>query len=145
MIVFLALLAGGCGSPDPRAMQGPRAVEMDSSAEFHQVIDQSDKPVLMLFFKEHCDSCAALEPQIDRLAGEYQGRALVARIMILNSPYNGPNRVIKEQNKISSVPTVILFVHGREKRRWVADFNMDHYRSALNAAVADSPGGSTAR
>jgi thioredoxin 1 len=130
VLAGVGLLAGGCGN-------GGKATVMRDAADFNNTL-QSDKPVLMMFFKQGCASCAALEPTIDQLAGEYQGRADVAKLMVLLFTLTPPSdevHAIKDKYDVVLVPVVILFVHGQQVARFDQDYNIDHYRKAINEAL----------
>lgn len=125
--IALAFLVGGCAEQ--------KALTVGSEPEFNRTVDDSHQPVLMMFYKEGCASCAVLEPGIDTLAQEYQGRAVVAKIMIMNLVFLSPAPAVKEKYDIGLVPVVILFLNGQERQRWTIDYNLDHYRKALNEVL----------
>jgi thioredoxin 1 len=124
-------LAGGCGT------DGGKAAVMQDAADFNSTI-ASDKPVLMMFFKQGCATCAALEPTMDKLAGEYQGRAEVAKLVVLQFAFTSPSpeiHAIKEKYDVFFIPVVIMFVHGQPVKHWDADYDINHYRQAMNEAL----------
>lgn len=50
---------------------------------------------------------------------------------------------LQERYEVRAFPTVILFVSGQERNRWVMHYAIDDYRRALDAIVgpaARSPG-----
>ena len=53
---------------------------------------------------------------------------------------------IKKKYDLAFFPTVLLFVDGEEKQRWVMHYEMDDYRKALDEVAGPplpvSPGGS---
>jgi thioredoxin 1 len=131
LLAGVGLLAGGCGTG------GGKATVMQDVAEFDSTL-QSDKPVLMMFFKAGCLSCAALEPVMDKLAGEYEGRAVVAKIVVLQFTLTSPSpevHAIKDKYDVVFVPVAILFVHGQQVKRWDSDYDINRYRQALNDAL----------
>lgn len=55
---------------------------------------------------------------------------------------------IQKTYDVHTFPTVILLVNGQERQRWVLDYDLDHYRSALNevlAAETPQPGNKPSR
>ncbi len=42
---------------------------------------------------------------------------------------------IQAKYNIGGFPTVILFVGGQERHRWVMDYDLNHYRAVLNGLV----------
>jgi len=73
---------------------------------FEQEALQSDKPVLVDFHAEWCPPCKVLGPTIDALAGEYEGRAVVAKIDV------DANGALAERYGVQSIPTILVFKHG---------------------------------
>ena len=125
---LLVLAAGGCAG-------GPKAVSLKDAAEFKSLVTGADKPVLVMFYKGGCASCIALEPTIDQLASEYEGRAVVAKYMILTFTFGVTSPELKEKYGVVFVPHVALLVNGQEKQHWIMEYSIDGYRKALNEAV----------
>jgi thiol-disulfide isomerase/thioredoxin len=128
---LLALLAGGCASE--------KAVVYTAPSEVETVVASSPKPVLMMYFKGGCASCAALEPTFDQLAAEYKDRAVIAKFMILTLVFEVTSPELKDRYGVVFVPHVVLTVNGQEKQHWVMDYNIDDYRKALNEALGKTP------
>lgn len=82
-----------------------------SDADFDRVIRGSEVPVLVDFHAEWCGPCKAMAPALDELADERAGEVLVARLD------TDRNRRIAGRFGIRAVPTVIVFVDGREAAR----------------------------
>ncbi len=74
---------------------------------FDELINQTDKPVLVDFWAEWCGPCHAVAPTIEQIAKDYKGRALVVKINVDNSPK------LAAQFSIQSIPTLMLFDHGK--------------------------------
>jgi thioredoxin 1 len=124
------LAVGGCG-----AQGGAAATEIRTTSEFDSTVQSSDKPVLVEFYKQGCPPCAILGPTIDKLAGEYQGQAVVAKAMVATLIFTSPMPEIVDKYRLSYVPVVMLFVDGKPVQRWDADFDIGHYRQALDQAT----------
>ena len=122
--VFLLTAAGCAGN----------AVELNTTAEFEKAL-QTDKPVIILFWKFGCASCMLLEPGFEKLATEYKGRIFAGRIMIMNLMFISPFPELQRKYEIGFVPVVILFQDGQEKQRWTIDYSMEKYEKALTALV----------
>jgi thioredoxin 1 len=127
----LALAAGGCGGSRTQHLK-------ETGADFQQQVLKADKPVLVDFYKEGCAACGALDPILDQLADEYRGRVTVAAFRIYTFFLEVTCPPIKEQYDISFTPTVVLFVNGQEKHRWIVDYNADAYRKVLNEVAGAS-------
>ena len=73
-----------------------------------QVVQQSFKvPVLVDFWAEWCAPCKALMPVLSKLAKEYQGQFLLAKIN------TDEQRQLATQFNIRSIPTLKLFRNGQ--------------------------------
>jgi thioredoxin 1 len=99
-----------------------------SQTEYEAEVVGSTIPVLLDVYGEHCGPCRQLAPTIDRLAGEYEGRARVLKVDA------GANRELAGVLAISSVPTVVAFRDGEEVGRLVGLRPESAYRKLLEAA-----------
>ena len=70
--------------------------------------DQETKSgvVLVDFWAEWCGPCRRLAPTVDALAGEFDGRATVAKLNVDENP-NVPGRFM-----IRGIPTLLIFKNG---------------------------------
>ena len=128
-IVFLLTAAGCAGN----------AVEINTTAEFEKDL-QTDKPVIILFWKFGCASCMLLEPGFEKLATEYKGRVFAGRIMIMNLMFISPFPQLQRKYEIGFVPVVILFQDGQEKKRWTIEYSLAKYEKALTELVGPPDG-----
>lgn len=126
VLVMLPLLAGGCAP-------GERAITLKGAAEFQAIALEAKDPALVMFYKDGCETCDELEPTLDALATDYKGRAVVARLMVVSFVGAKLCPEINVKYDIGMVPTLILFVGGQEKQRWVAEFDSGRYKKALDA------------
>lgn len=75
-----------------------------TDADFKSVIAQAnaDKiPVFVDFFAEWCGPCKMAAPVIDKLAGDYAGKIIVAKVDV------DQNTIAKEYG-VMSIPTVVI-------------------------------------
>lgn len=103
-----------------------------SEEEFAHKVLEAQQPVLVDFYADWCGPCRRLSPVLERIAQDYIGKATLVKINVDHSPK------LATRYQIQSVPTVILFVDGRAKRRWSGIQPEKTYRAALNEAIRNN-------
>ena len=68
-------------------------------------------PCALDFYQASCPPCRALEPRLERMAQQYEGRLRVYRIDI------DRDMPVAERFVVKSIPTVLVFRDGREVAR----------------------------
>jgi thioredoxin 1 len=82
-----------------------------NDASFDEEVLQSTVPVLVEFGAEWCGPCRQMEPVLEQLASEWNGKVRLAKIDVDESV----NTVLRFQ--VMGVPTLILFVNGEARQR----------------------------
>ncbi|HOH97080.1 MAG TPA: thioredoxin [Candidatus Cloacimonadota bacterium] len=82
------------------------AITEAKTADFEQVVLQSEIPVLVDFWAPWCGPCKALLPIIQKVADEVEGKAKIVKVNIDESPE------IAGKYSIMSIPTLLVFVNG---------------------------------
>lgn len=67
--------------------------------------------VLVDFWASWCMPCRMIAPILDQISGEYEGKAVIAKLDVDHS------RKTAEIYRVSSIPTLILFKNGRPVER----------------------------
>lgn len=88
-------------------------VNIQSTNEFEQVVLKSDKPVLVDFWAPWCGPCKMVGPEVEALAKDYEGKAVVAKVNV------DENQQLASQYNVMSIPTIIVFKGGQESKRLV--------------------------
>lgn len=100
------------------------------SANFKSSVLESDKPVLVDFWAPWCGPCRQLAPTIEKLATEFSGKAVIAK---LNTDEAGD---IAGGLGVSAIPTVFIFNGGQPVARLVGVQPESKYRDELNKLLA---------
>jgi thioredoxin 1 len=82
-------------------------VRILNDAEFSQVIDHSDQPVLVDFWADWCGPCHAIAPVLDELARDLDGQVTFAKINVDQNP------ATTARFGIRSIPALFLFRDGK--------------------------------
>ena len=92
---------------------------------FDEEIRRDDAPILVDFWAPWCGPCNAIAPLLEHLAGELDGRARIAKV---NVEENGD---LAHRYGILSVPTLMVFHHGRLVDQVIGAVPEDHLRALL--------------
>jgi len=84
-----------------------------TAAEFDSVVLKANKPVLVDFYADWCGPCRMLAPTIEKLAKQYDGRAVVAKVNV------DQLSKVAERYGIQGIPAVLVFNQGKEVQRLV--------------------------
>jgi thioredoxin 1 len=99
---------------------------------FKNVVLESDMPVLVDCWAPWCMPCRAQHPILEKVAGELQGKALITS---LNTE---ENRDAAYRLNIHSIPTLVIFKNGEERRRLIGLQKADLITRALEEAFVSS-------
>ena len=80
-------------------------VEVNDS-NFEEVVLKAGKPVMVDFSAEWCAPCKHLDPIVEKIAGDYDGKAVVAHLDVDNAQQTAV------KFRVMSVPTVMFFKDG---------------------------------
>ena len=133
------LFAAACGSGDEDISSSLEVNVADAAVgaryvtdgNFRQEVFESDLPVLVDFTATWCAPCKEVDPIVDELASEMEGKARVVKLDIDDSPE------IYRQLRVNGIPTVIFFNEGREEDRISGPQRREIYAQYLTTMVED--------
>jgi putative thioredoxin len=91
-----------------QATASENVVDIDEQNAARYLIDESmQRPVLIDFWADWCEPCKSLMPILEKLAGEYNGAFLLARVNA------DEQQMIAQQFGVRSLPTVMVMQNGQ--------------------------------
>jgi thioredoxin 2 len=100
-----------CGSCRGALLPIAHPVPLASAAEFDELVQQSQLPVLVDYWAEWCGPCRMVAPELEKLAAQRLGKLVIAKVDTEALPD------VARRFGISSIPTMILFRNGKEAER----------------------------
>jgi thioredoxin 2 len=88
-----------------------RPVTVNSVEEFDELIRDAKAPVLVDFWAAWCGPCRAVAPELEKLASQRAGSAVIAKVDTDAQPE------LSARFGIRSIPTLVMFRDGLEARR----------------------------
>ena len=99
-----------------------------TDATFDETL-KSDKPILVDFWAEWCGPCKMIGPVVEELAGDYEGKAIVAKINVDENPQ------VTARFGVRSIPTLLVFKNGQIVDKQVGAVPKSVLASKLQAQV----------
>jgi thioredoxin 2 len=103
-----AVRCGQCKQP----LAAPNEpVELHQTTDFDRIVAQSSLPVVVDYWAPWCGPCRMVAPELQKVAARQSGRLLVVKVNTDELSDLG------QRFNIRSIPTLAIFVNGREVAR----------------------------
>jgi len=119
-------------SPSTSGQAQGAPLHIGSAEAFERIVQKADQPVLVDFYADWCGPCRMLAPTIEKLAQEYQGRAIIAKVNVDSLP------AIAGRYGIQGIPAVLVFDKGKEVQRLVGLRPQSDYAKAIDKLIGQS-------
>ncbi|MCC8179455.1 MAG: thioredoxin family protein [Planctomycetes bacterium] len=103
------------------------AVRELTDADFKTAVSKG--VVVVDFYGTYCPPCKTLEPVMDQLADDFDGKAMVAKINI------DEHSEAAVDNSVEDIPTIILFKDGVEAERLFGAQKLETLTEELNRLI----------
>ena len=103
-----------------------------SDAAFEKTVLQSKVPALVDFWAPWCGPCHIVAPTLEKLAGEYAGQILIAKVNTDDNPEYAL------QYGVQGIPTLLFVRDGQEVDRIVGAAPYPMIKQRLEAVLADT-------
>ena len=100
-----------------------------NDANFNEIVIKADKPVLVDFWAPWCGPCRMISPIVDELAGEYEGKAVIAKCDVDSSSD------VPVKYGIRNIPTILFFKNGELKDKIVGSTTKTAIIVKINALI----------
>jgi thioredoxin 1 len=104
-------------------------VTIANQADFADKVLKAAQPVLVDFWAPWCNPCKMVAPELEAVAAEYDGKAVVAKVNVDEQPE------LAGQFKVMGIPTMVLFRNGAEVNRIVGFRPRRDIAAAIDGAV----------
>ncbi len=117
------------GGLDSRPVENP-TLDAVTDATFAESVLGAEVPVVVHHWATWCSPCRQLDPILEELAGRYRDRVRFVRLD------TDANTVTPTDQGVRGVPTVQIFVGGREVRRFQGARTKMELQDAVDAVLA---------
>ena len=84
-----------------------------SDSTFRSEVEQAGRPVVVDFWAPWCTPCRVMEPILDELAEQHQGRIKFTKVNV------DENQGIADRFQVLSIPTLMVFEGGEVQKKLI--------------------------
>jgi thioredoxin len=99
-----------------------------NDADFKQVIDSTDKPVLVDFWADWCGPCKAIAPVLDSLADDLEGQVTIVKVNVDQNPETA------RELGIRSIPSLYVFKDGKKVAQRIGTASYNELKALVTQA-----------
>jgi thioredoxin len=103
--------------------------EQNLPKSFFELIERSDKPVLVDFYADWCGPCKIVSPLIQRIAKEYAGRLVAVKVNV------DLKQDIAMKYDVQAIPTIMMFSKGAAVMRLQGAYPYEALKSNIDASL----------
>ncbi len=96
---------------------------------FFDLVQQSEKPVLVDFWAEWCGPCRMVSPTVQRIASEMKDRLLTVKVNVDKKQH------VAGHFQVTSIPTIMLFYKGEVLMRLAGAYPYDSLKQEIEKAL----------
>src|SRR5687768_10288285 len=100
-----------------------------TDSNFDEELKKATTPVLVDFYADWCGPCKMMEPTLDELVKEWEGKAQIAKLYIM------ANQQTTERFGVLSIPTLIIFKNGQAVKQLVGMQDKAALQQAMTEAL----------
>lgn len=98
-----------------------------TDATFDETLKNSPVPVLVDFYADWCGPCKLMEPVLEELEKEWEGKAAIGKLNV------DENQAISAKFSVMSIPTLVVFKGGEAVKTLIGYQD----KAALQKAVSE--------
>ncbi|MBC2682508.1 thioredoxin [Corynebacterium sp. 4HC-13] len=99
---------------------------------FKDIVVNSDKPVLVDFWAEWCRPCHAMNPILEELSEEFDGKAVIAKVNI------DEERALGAMFQIMSIPALLIYKEGKKVAEFVGVQSKEFLEEEINSHLSSA-------